>query len=67
MSSSTERVASLRRQRKQNGYKESTIWLSPEDEMAITGIIDREGFKSRSEVVSYALRIVSNQEQKMQG
>ncbi|RWB95675.1 hypothetical protein [Mesorhizobium sp.] len=66
MSSSRERVAQLRNRRKEQGMKQSSIWLSPEDESAIAAITERAGMKSRSEAIRYALKQVSNQEEKMQ-
>ncbi|MER9176281.1 hypothetical protein NKI86_31660 [Mesorhizobium sp. M0320] len=66
MSASRNRVAQLRTRRKELGMKQSTFWLSPEDENAITAIIERAGIKSRNEVIRYALKQVSNQEEKMQ-
>jgi phage gp16-like protein len=66
MSSSTERVAQLRSKRKQLGMKQSTIWLSPEDEERILAIVSRKGFKTRTDGIRYALQQAFNQETEMQ-
>lgn len=66
MSSNAQRVAELRRRRKLNGLKQTTIWMTPEDHQIVRSAIEHQGLKNVSEVVSYALRMISNQDQKMQ-
>lgn len=65
MSSSTDRVAALRRQRRSQGMKQTTIWLTQEAEQQISLIVESMGLKSRSEAVQYALSRISNSESQM--
>lgn len=59
---STERTAQLRRQRRQIGLKETTIWLAPEIEEIIVSIVRQQGLKNRSEGIAYALRAFSQEQ-----
>lgn len=63
--SSTDRVAALRRQRRSQGMKETTIWLTQENDMQIERLIEQEGLRSRSEAVQYALNRISTEETQM--
>lgn len=62
----TDRQARFRSTKRDQGYKQQSIWLSKEDDEIIRAAIERDGLKNRSEVIRYALRTISNQEPKMQ-
>jgi Arc/MetJ-type ribon-helix-helix transcriptional regulator len=61
-----QRMASFRRQKKAEGYKQFTTWLSPEDERAIRVAMERNGLKNQAEVIRFALRKISTEEPQMQ-
>lgn len=64
MSSKRDRMAEFRRLKKQEGFIESTIWLSPEDREVIEGEAKRTGM-SRSDVIRIAVRRAFTEEQTM--
>ena len=55
MSSQRSRMAEFRRLKKQAGFLESTIWLSPEDRKVLDEEAKRTGM-SRSDVIRVAVR-----------
>ena len=55
MSSQRSRMAEFRRLKKQEGFLESTIWLSPEDRKVLDEEAKRTGM-SRSDVIRVAVR-----------
>lgn len=56
-------VAELRKRRKAQGQKETTIWLSPEADQVVTELVKRKGLRSRSEAVQYALMQIRQNEE----
>ena len=64
MSSTKDRMAEFRRLKKQEGFIESTIWLSPEDRGVIEGEAKRTGM-SKSDVIRLALRRAFTEESHM--
>jgi hypothetical protein len=66
MKSSTARVAVLRKQRREQGMTQSTVWLSVEEQAIISEVQRRSGLKSQAEVIRLALRKISNKDNQMQ-
>lgn len=60
MTSSTARVAKLRRKRRAQGLGQFSIWLTPEDQELISAVMEREGLKSQSEAIRLALNRASD-------
>ncbi|UVK43628.1 hypothetical protein BPNPMPFG_005437 [Mesorhizobium sp. AR07] len=60
MSSSSKRVAQLRRKRIAQGLGQVSVWLAPGDKQMISAVIQREGLNNQSEAIRYALSKVSD-------
>jgi Arc/MetJ family transcription regulator len=51
-----DRMTVFRRKRRESGFAEANIWLSPEDQAALNAAMEHLQFRTKSEAVSFALR-----------
>ncbi|MBA8881763.1 hypothetical protein [Phyllobacterium myrsinacearum] len=58
-------MAIFRRQKRQEGFREATIWLSPEDEQAIQKVAEKLGVTTRADAIRMTMRKVADEELKM--
>lgn len=63
--SSRTKVAQMRQRRREQGFKETTIWLSKEADEVLADLVKSKGLKNRSEAVQFALSEISNRRSTM--
>jgi hypothetical protein len=53
-----ERMAEFRKQRKERGMRETTVWLNPDVQKKVERLVAEGKFRNRSDVLNAAIEIL---------